>query len=163
MKNRKDYLTATQGNGQDQLEASTRLIQNWLRQINTMPTPTSVLFGNGDPLALLYVMERIAAVAGGEPFIKKNAGPPKQAFRNHEIHKDIERQRSTGESLDLSIRRTTENLAEGLSGMDREVLSERSIKNIHERGSSMTREEWEDWIITRFRELGQTVVDDRTK
>ena len=43
--------------------------------------------------------------------------------------------------------------------MGREILSERSIKNIHERGTSKTHEGWEDYILARLAELGQTIVD----
>jgi len=163
MNDLKDYLTATEGNGTEQEEASVRLIQSWLTQTTGMQVPANFLLGSVEPFALLYVLERIHAVARGEEFLRTNPGQPKRAYRDHEIHADIERQRSTGESLELSIRHTTEHLAEGLSGMDKEVLSERSIRNIHSRSSSKTPAQWQDYILKRFTELGQIVIDDRDK
>jgi hypothetical protein len=163
MQNRKDYLTALHGNGQEQQEASTRLIQDWILQTNGLPVPISFILSVPNPLAFVYVLERLHAVAHGEEFLKNNPGQPKQAHRNHEIHRDIERQRSDGDTLEMSVRQTTKNLADGLKGVDKEVLSERSVKNIHTRSTSKTREEWEDFIINRYRELGQTIIDDREK
>tara|TARA_R100001086_G_scaffold248916_1_gene187013 strand:- start:75 stop:566 length:492 start_codon:yes stop_codon:yes gene_type:complete len=163
MNNKKDYLLAVHGNGTAQAEASVRLIQSWLQQTTSFDVPHDVIFAAGDPLALLYVLERLQAVAQGEEFLKINPGQPKRAFRDHEIHADIERQRSLGETLDLAIRQTTENLAAGLSGMAREILSERSVKNIHSKSSSMTNEQWREFVISRFRELGQTVLDESEK
>ena len=163
MKSRKDYLLAVHGNGTAQAEASVRLIQSWIRQTTSMAVPPEIIFAAGDPLALLYVLERLQAVARGEEFLKINPGQPKRAFRDHEIHADIERQRSRGETLDLAIRQTTEKLATGLSGMAREILSELSVKNIHSKSSSMTDEQWREFVISRFRELGQTVLDENEK
>tara|TARA_R100001594_G_scaffold150576_1_gene212465 strand:+ start:2773 stop:3264 length:492 start_codon:yes stop_codon:yes gene_type:complete len=163
MKDLEQYLLATEGNGAEQEQASLELIKSWLAQTTGLTVPASFLLSAENSFALLYVLERLHAVARGEDFLAVNRGQPKRAYRDHEIHKDIERQRSTGESLDLSIRQTTANLAEGLSGMDREVLSERSIRNIHGKSSSKTDSEWEDYILRRFAELGQDVIDDRDK
>ena len=163
MQHRKDYLTALHGNGQEQQEASTRLIKDWIDQTTNMAVPISFILDNPNPLAFLYVLERLSAVAHGEQFLPNNPGQPKQAHRNHEIHKDIERQRAAGETLEMSVRQTTKNLAEGLPDVKKEVLSERSVRNIHTRSTSMTREEWEDFILKRYRELGQTIIDDREK
>ena len=163
MKDLQDYLTATEGNGTEQAEASVRLIQSWLEQTTGISVPATGLLSFGEPFALLYVLERMQAVARGEEFLKVNPGQPKRAYLDHEIHADIERQRAEGQNLELSIRQTTETLAEGLSGMDGEVLSERSVRNIHNRSSSRTRKEWEDFIIKKFNELGQNVIDDREK
>ena len=158
-----DYLTAKHGNGQSQKDANARILQRYLARVIRSPVVRHAILSAPDPLALLYVIERISAVAQGDQFLTTNPGQTQQAFRNHEIHSDIERQRSAGESLDLSIRQTTANLAEGLSGMSREVLSERSIRNIHGKSSSKTHQGWEDYIIERLAELGQTIVDDRDK
>jgi len=65
--------------------------------------------------------------------------------------------------MEESVQRTRQNLAEGLSGMPPEVLSERSVKNVHARSTSMTTEEWENFVIRRVKELGQIVIDDRKK
>ena len=163
MENLKDYLTATHGNGADQREASTRLLEHWVSMISKHPMRLSFLKSTGAPLAMLYLIERVHAVAAGEPFIANNPGQPVHRFRNDEIHKSVEGHRAEGHTIDQSVTMTTNELTEGtITGeLKKEVLSERSVKNIHAKGSSKTDKEWSNWIIKRFRELGQTIVDDR--
>ena len=161
MQGRKDYLTATYGNGTEQAEASTRLIKQWIEQTVELKVPVSFLLAAENPLALLYVLERLNAVKDGQQFLANNPGQPKRAYRDHEIHRDVQKHYREGCTMEESVQRTRQNLAEGLSGMPPEVLSERSVKNVHARSSSMTTEEWGAYVIRRFKELGQTVIDDQ--
>ena len=161
MHGRKDYLTATYGNGAEQAEASARLIQQWIEQTTGLNVPTSFLLAAGNPLAFLYVLERLNAVKDGQQFLANNPGQPKRAYRDHEIHRDVQKHHREGSTMEESVALTKKNLAEGLSGMPPEVLSERSVKNVHARSSSMTTEEWGAYVIRRFKELGQSVIDDR--
>jgi len=159
MKELKDYLTAIHGNGPEQEKASKRLIESWVRQTKAIPVPLSFVLSTL-PLSYLYVTERLIAVADGATFLPNNPGQPKRAFRDHEIHKAVEERREKGSTLDGAVRQTREELQKGLSGLEPEHLSERSVKNIHARSSSKTDEEWVDFVVSRYRELGLTIIDD---